>query len=149
MIDGFVPSGLRIEYVVSHRHIDTEPCASEPADRAMYDEYEIAGNTENLDEERFCCEALIVAAHHSLDSRVNERAVNAIDFRAWHAEHVLSALDLKIGDEDLCTTSAHRSCPCSVALISATRLRRKCRQVRAYADRLKLLCSVPFTVVVS
>jgi hypothetical protein len=56
--DGFVPSGLRIESVVSHRHIDTEPCAFEPADRAMYDECEIAGNTENLDEERFCCEAL-------------------------------------------------------------------------------------------
>jgi len=117
MVDGFVPSGLGIESVVSHRHIDTEPCASEAADRAMYDECEIAGNTENLDEERFCCEALIVAAHHSLDPRVNERAVNAIDFRAWHPEHILSALSLKIGDEDLCTTSAHRSSPCSVALI--------------------------------
>lgn len=32
---------------------------------------------------------LFVAAHHSLDLRVEERVEDAVDFRARHSEHVL------------------------------------------------------------
>jgi hypothetical protein len=52
-----------------------------------------------------------VAADHRLDTGVEERVEDTIDFRARYSEHMLYALSFKIGDEDLCTTSAHGSSP--------------------------------------
>jgi hypothetical protein len=50
---------------------------------------------------------LLVAADHCLDTGVEERVEDAVDFRARYSENMLDALSFKIADEDLCTASVH------------------------------------------